>query len=141
MTCEASEEETFYGSTMGRRRGLVHISCELFLACVFVSSRDAPTLAITTTDLKPSGYPPVLLHCVHHGSTCSNDICLHTGYRAISSARANGRVRETMHADSKVYAPGIWPTKEINKLINAEIGQNDQKTVCTLLHLHPGYLS
>jgi hypothetical protein len=36
---------------------LVHISCELFLACVFVSSRDAPTLAITTTDLKPSGYP------------------------------------------------------------------------------------
>ena len=57
MTCEASEEETFYGSTMGRRRGLVHISCELFLACVFVSSRDAPTLAITTTDLKPSGYP------------------------------------------------------------------------------------
>lgn len=56
MTCEASEEETFYGSTMGRRRGLVHISCELFLACVFVSSRDAPTLAITTTDLKPSGY-------------------------------------------------------------------------------------
>jgi hypothetical protein len=42
---------------MGRRRGLVHISCELFLACVFVSSRDAPTLAITTTDLKPSGYP------------------------------------------------------------------------------------
>jgi len=57
VTCEASEEETFYGSTMGRRRGLVHISCELFLACVFVSSRDAPTLAITTTDLKPSGYP------------------------------------------------------------------------------------
>ena len=57
MTCEASEKETFYGSTMGRRRGLVHISCELFLACVFVSSRDAPTLAITTTDLKPSGYP------------------------------------------------------------------------------------
>ena len=57
MTCEASEEETFYGSTMGRRRGLVHISCELFLACVFVSFRDAPTLAITTTDLKPSGYP------------------------------------------------------------------------------------
>jgi hypothetical protein len=44
---------------MGRRRGLVHISCELFLACVFVSSRDAPTLAITTTDLKPSGYPPI----------------------------------------------------------------------------------
>ena len=36
---------------------MVHISCELFLACVFVSSRDAPTLAITTTDLKPSGYP------------------------------------------------------------------------------------
>lgn len=35
---------------------MVHISCELFLACVFVSSRDAPTLAITTTDLKPSGY-------------------------------------------------------------------------------------
>ena len=34
---------------------MVHISCELFLACVFVSSRDAPTLAITTTDLKPSG--------------------------------------------------------------------------------------
>ena len=29
-----------------------------FLACVFVSSRDAPTLAITTTDL-PSGYPLV----------------------------------------------------------------------------------
>ena len=57
---EASEEETFYGSTMGRRRGLVHISCELFLACVFVSSRDAPTLAITTTDLKPSGYPSCL---------------------------------------------------------------------------------
>ena len=42
-------------TTMGRRRGLVHISCELFLACVFVSSRDAPTLAITTTDLKPLG--------------------------------------------------------------------------------------
>jgi hypothetical protein len=40
-----------------RLRPLVHISCELFLACVFVSSRDAPTLAITTTDLKPSGYP------------------------------------------------------------------------------------
>ena len=38
---------------VGRRRGLVHISCELFLACVFVSSRDAPTLAITTTDLNP----------------------------------------------------------------------------------------
>jgi hypothetical protein len=33
------------------------------------------------------------------------------------------RVRETMHADSKVYAPGIWPTKEINKLIDAEIHQ------------------
>ena len=31
------------------------------------------------------------------------------------------RVRETMHADSKVPAPGIWPTKEINKLIDAEI--------------------
>ena len=57
MTCEASEKETFYSSTMGQRRGLVHISCELFLACVFVSSRDAQTLAITTTDLKPSGYP------------------------------------------------------------------------------------
>ena len=51
------EEGDLYGSTMGRRprRGLVHISsisCELFLACVFVSSRDAPTLAITTTGLK-----------------------------------------------------------------------------------------
>ena len=33
------------------------------------------------------------------------------------------RVRETMHADSKVPAPGIWPTKEINKLIDAEIHQ------------------
>ena len=52
MTCEASEEETFYGSTMGRRRGLVHISCELFLACVFVSSRDAPTLAITSRETR-----------------------------------------------------------------------------------------
>jgi hypothetical protein len=50
------------------RRGLVHIthkfkSCELFLACFFVSSRDAPTFwprdhEFTTTDLNPqvSGY-------------------------------------------------------------------------------------
>ena len=29
---------------------------------VFVSSRDAPTLAITTTDLKPSGYPTSGVH-------------------------------------------------------------------------------
>jgi hypothetical protein len=41
--------EELFGSTMGRRRGFGHIKfVNSFLACVFVSSRDAPTLAITT---------------------------------------------------------------------------------------------
>ena len=39
----------------GTEAGFGSHSCELFLACVFVSSRDAPTLAITTTDRNPSG--------------------------------------------------------------------------------------
>ena len=58
---------------------MVHISCELFLACVFVSSRDAPTLAITTTDLKPSGYP---FHSARVNNLLDNMDCIVTkGYR------------------------------------------------------------
>ena len=53
---------------------MVHISCELFLACVFVSSRDAPTLAITTTDLKPSGWISTDLKPSGYGRVARRDV-------------------------------------------------------------------
>jgi hypothetical protein len=96
VTCEASEEETFYGSTMGRRRGLVHISCKLFPACVFVSSRDAPTLAITTTDLKPSGYPLLRGSVIRNSVTVQvedepNQLIAARGHWGIAGARGYER--------------------------------------------------